>query len=273
MAAKKKTVRKKPTRRQQPVPVDQVNEDDDHALAPEPDFEARKAAIDAAISEKAAQEAKQRQNGGARPGAGRPSLFKSVLLADLRAQLIEDLCGYIREGNFLGTACTRVGLSPRTVSMWLRKGTQEMDAGNWDGLHVEFTQAVRQAEADRQAMLMDCVVDAAKHRDWKTGDPKHWTAATWILERTDPATFGQKIRMHVEHELGAALERLQKALSADEYEKALAAIISDDGSPEAAPASSIEVEDGSEDDAAAVGAEDVTEVHGAETPEAPDRPD
>lgn len=254
--APKKVVRKKPT-------PSQSREDDDA------DWDADERDRQLKAAEQAVQPLKPIPS-----TAGRKSMLTSPHLADLAEEVTEEFLGYIRAGDFLKSAAGRAGLQHWTVVGWLKKGEAEIEAGDTSGAYAQFTQKVRIAEAERQSMLIGCVAQAAQFRDWKTGDPKHWSAATWLLERHDPKQFGPQIKLHVEQELGAALERLSKVLRPDEYEKALTALLSDDGggtSVSTAPAAGERTEAAGEP--AGLDSNSESSLHAPEAPEAADGPD
>ncbi len=114
----------------------------------------------------------------------------------------------IAGGLFARTACANVGIDEATFYEWMRRGEQR-DTGRYAGEKrppkelVEFAQAVRKAEADRESVLLSKIVKAGT-------EPKHWTANAWILERTNPAQYSPRVRHFVELELSAALSRLKQ---------------------------------------------------------------
>ena len=85
--------------------------------------------------------------------AGRPCLLTDELQAKI--------CAYIAAGNYLATACAAVGISDETFRKWLEKGKTELDAGETSGRFSAFIGAVKRAEADREAIIVGRLVDAA----------------------------------------------------------------------------------------------------------------
>lgn len=130
----------------------------------------------------------------------------------------------IAGGLFARTACANVGIDEATFYEWMRRGEQR-DTGRYAGEKrppkelVEFAQAVRKAEADRESVLLSKIVKAGT-------EPKHWTANAWILERTNPAQYSPRVRHFVELELSAALSRLKQEFSnePETFERVLACL-------------------------------------------------
>ncbi len=85
--------------------------------------------------------------------SGRPCL----LTPDLQAKI----CQYIAAGNYLSTACAAVGISPDSYHNWIERGQAEIDAGDTAGQFFGFIHAIKRAEADREAIIVGRLVEAA----------------------------------------------------------------------------------------------------------------
>ena len=124
------------------------------------------------------------------------------------------LVSILSQGHYLRTACIAAGISKSTVYSWLKLGRKQ-DSGEFH----EFAQAVDKAQANFEMEQVANVREAAK-TDWKAG--------TWLLERKFPGRWGLQIRITVEAELNAALDKLERALSPEIYEQVLA-VLADEG--------------------------------------------
>jgi hypothetical protein len=95
----------------------------------------------------------------------------------------------IKKGNYRNTAARLAGISTTALSNWLSWGeTASENAVPYDdtqGRYRKLYEDVEEAEAIFEAKMVGRVVDAAD-------DPKNWTAAMTILERTRPHKFGKR---------------------------------------------------------------------------------
>jgi len=105
----------------------------------------------------------------------------------LTEQLIQDICEPLRNGNYIETACDLAGIATPTWRDWLEKGSRMKSEGITEddpsgGLLVKFSSSVKRAMAEFE-------VNTTR----KIGDDKQWTARAWLLERTRPGKFGQRV--------------------------------------------------------------------------------
>lgn len=111
-------------------------------------------------------------------GPGRPSKFTP----DTTARILQALRG----GNFMSVACEFAGVHYTTVRKWLidaeKPGApQEL---------VEFSDAVRQAEAQAEVADLAIIRRAAQDKDWR--------AAAWIRGRRSRERWGDKVDASVD---------------------------------------------------------------------------
>jgi hypothetical protein len=85
----------------------------------------------------------------------------------------------VRAGNHLETAARAADVSPVTVAQWLKRGE---DPRERNPRYREFARAVRKAEAEVEAEMVDLVRAAA---------PKSWQAAMAYLERKAPRRWAK----------------------------------------------------------------------------------
>jgi hypothetical protein len=99
------------------------------------------------------------------------------------------ICDLLREGRPKTLAFKLAGVHPDTVWDWLRMGRTSPDRYPQ---YVQLAEDIEQAIADAEAEALDLIRAAAK------SDPKHWTAAAWYLERTNPKEYGKRDTVEIE---------------------------------------------------------------------------
>lgn len=88
----------------------------------------------------------------------------------LSPELREQIAQLIRAGNTVETAAAAAGLSERSFYSWMERGEAESS-----GDYVDFRDAVEQARAESEAVLVARIAKAASSGSWQ--------AASWLLER------------------------------------------------------------------------------------------
>ncbi len=83
------------------------------------------------------------------PPTGRPTLLTDAVTAKVAAG--------IRNGMFLGSAAITAGISPRSATEWLTRGTGADPERPPDRIHLEFARVVAEARAEREAIALSCV--------------------------------------------------------------------------------------------------------------------
>jgi predicted DNA-binding protein YlxM (UPF0122 family) len=118
--------------------------------------------------------------------AGRPT--------KLTKELIEEIAQYLRAGNYIETTAALVGINRDSIYEWLKRGNAEIERVSKSNrarirkreeIFVEFTDTVKKAQAQAEAMLVGLIGQAAQ---------KNWTAAAWRLERKYPDKWGRTER-------------------------------------------------------------------------------
>lgn len=180
---------------------------------------------------------------------GRPSKLTDALQAQL--------CDHVDKCNSLEDAAALCGLERSTVFRWMQKGREQSR-----GRYRDFFNAIEAAKAGRRKKFAATML---------THGFKHWQALAWLAERTDPERFGLRIKVQVNEELERILDKLQRQLTPQEYERALEAISQPDDSSEALgedssiqrpPGSGLSVAVGAALDAALPGADASTGADG-----------
>jgi predicted DNA-binding protein YlxM (UPF0122 family) len=118
--------------------------------------------------------------------AGRPT--------KLTKELINEIAQYLRAGNYIETTAALVGVHRDSIYEWLKRGNAEIERVSKSNrarirkreeIFVEFTDTVKKAQAQAEAMLVGLIGQAAQ---------KNWTAAAWRLERKYPDKWGRTER-------------------------------------------------------------------------------
>lgn len=91
----------------------------------------------------------------------------------------------LEKGAYLTHAAAAVGVDRRTVYRWLEQGATDQ-AARRDTIEARFADGVARARA-RGCVAMVEVINRAADRDWR--------AAAWMLERTEPGMFGQRVEI------------------------------------------------------------------------------
>ena len=118
--------------------------------------------------------------------AGRPT--------KLTIELIEEIATYLRAGNYIETTASLVGVHRDSIYEWLKRGNAEITRVSKSNrarirkreeIFVEFTDTVKRAQAQAEAMLVAQIGKASE---------KHWQASAWRLERKYPDRWGRTER-------------------------------------------------------------------------------
>jgi len=119
---------------------------------------------------------------------------------------------YIKNGNYIKTACLAAGISERAYYDWVARG--ENPKGGEDEIYVQFLQELKKAEAENITKNIQNIQDAGNR-------PQTWMASAWLLERKYPADFGRRIELEVgpSKVLLALQEQAQRALNGESREK------------------------------------------------------
>ena len=136
---------------------------------------------------------------------GRPKLDAAV------TQKVVDL---IRAGNYLEVAATAAGIHRSTLHRWMKHGRDQER-----GRYRKFLTAVEKAQAESESRDVALIAKAAS---------EDWRAAAWRLERKSPRRYGPRVQAAVQQELDGVLNRLEKGLAPEVYDRVLQLIASED---------------------------------------------
>ncbi len=151
---------------------------------------------------------------------GRPT----KLTDDMQATI----CAALEAGKRLQVACAEAGITRSTLSVWRR------EAAKGSARHAEFFDAVSRAWDVNEGLLIETV---------KVGDDKGVSngparGAQWLLERTRPKQYAQRLNVKLEEGLDELLGHVDRICAAKDcgcYEAILSALAaSETGEDEAA---------------------------------------
>ena len=143
---------------------------------------------------------------------GRPTKFDPVKA--------ERILSGLSEGVFLTDAAAFVGVDASTVHRWIELGERSS--------REPYAQFARDVAAARAQFIIMALRKIDKGEDQTRG-------LRWRLERLRPRQYGEKVRVHVEAEHDAALDRLKAALPAKVYAQVLAVFAGEPGDGEPLP--------------------------------------
>lgn len=118
---------------------------------------------------------------GTRPARGDHGGRPSSLTPETEADIVRML----ERGAYLTHAAGAVGVDRRTLYRWMEVGGADLAAGRATP-EASFWEAVGRARAKGRVAMVE-VIEGASKRDWR--------AAAWMLERTDPELFGERVEL------------------------------------------------------------------------------
>jgi transposase len=95
----------------------------------------------------------------------------------LTPRLQEQICQLLRQGNFIQTVCSFVGIDKTSFYLYMRLGERATE-----GIHYEFRKAVLKSQAEAEMRMLRHIVEAAQ---------TDWCASAWRLERKFPKKYGR----------------------------------------------------------------------------------
>jgi orotate phosphoribosyltransferase-like protein len=121
----------------------------------------------------------------------------------LNDNLIDRIARLIDTGMSINAVCDAVGVSRASFYQWMSLGSQP----DRSDIYVRFVTEIRKARAGVQARWLEKIEIASQ-------DPKTWTAAAWLLERSFPQEFGRRsqVDVTVREDVVAEIERLSEEL-------------------------------------------------------------
>jgi hypothetical protein len=128
---------------------------------------------------------------------GRPSA--------ITPEVQKKLCMLLRSGVPRNTACLVAGIGRRTF---------------YDHLKTDrtFRTAIKKAEARPERRWLSLIEKAAR-------DPKHWTAAAWLLERRWPEKYSLRLTRMLEKEREAMLAELRATVDQKTFTEVARALL------------------------------------------------
>jgi hypothetical protein len=136
--------------------------------------------------------------------AGRPS--------KLTEETAEKIVSLLAEGAYVETAAEAAGIGVSTLYLWLDRGA------NGEEPYAAFLESVVRARAEAEIDLM---------RSVRRGDAKgtgfgEAKAAAFLLERTRPNKFAQRVNVKVEEAISKVLEGVRRICSPEDFARVVA---------------------------------------------------
>lgn len=122
------------------------------------------------------------------PKSQAPKRGRGRLPDAVTPEKIDEICKYMKQGNYLETACAMVGLPITTMRECLKRGI-----ASYKGLSLHDPVAelcwtkIREAQAFSEAWDVGVITRAAQAGQWQ--------AAAWRLERKSPKRWGKKVQV------------------------------------------------------------------------------
>lgn len=107
----------------------------------------------------------------------------------LNKDVKDTILKYIRNGNYIKTACMASGISEATYYSWVQKAEHPNDNGN--SVYAEFLKDLKKVEAENIAHNVENIQGASDN------DHRNWMASAWLMERKYPAEFGKRLELGV----------------------------------------------------------------------------
>jgi hypothetical protein len=148
----------------------------------------------------------------------------------LTAELSATIVASIEAGNYNDTAAQAAGVDRQTFYNWLKWGREGREP------YVEFFDEVTRAHAKAESDL----VTTLKKGDEKGASFGQAKAAAFLLERTRPKKFAQRINLKVQDELERLLDIAERVLAPKDFGILVEALAADGGEGEAGEAESAE---------------------------------
>ena len=115
--------------------------------------------------------------------------------------MFDAIVDLLKRGNYISTTAKAVGISPLTISAWIRKGNElaneERDLDETELMFVNFAIEVEKARGFAEVQNVEVIRKASQD---------NWTAAAWWLERTNPQNWGKVQRTEITGANGGAIE-------------------------------------------------------------------
>ena len=129
----------------------------------------------------------------------------------------------LRVGNYTNNACAAMGISEENFYNWMRRGEDEADRLKLlkggtpmpnEDKYLQFFQSVKEAKARSRSLLHGVIIKEAFNGDWK--------AAAWMLSRTSPDQYSEKVQAELSTKVSNPVE-IQVSIA--DIEKKIAAVI------------------------------------------------
>lgn len=141
----------------------------------------------------------------------------------LTPELTEEICKAIEVGNYLETAAEAAGITVRTVYNWIDRGRTGEEP------YAAFFHAVTRARASGEMNLVTTLLEG----DGKGESFGQARAAAFMLERTRPDKYAQRVNVKVRDAVEEVLECVRRVCSPEDFARVLEELSRRDSGEEA----------------------------------------
>lgn len=126
--------------------------------------------------------------------AGRPT--------SLTPEVQAAICDALEKGNYRATAAAAAGVHRNTLINWEKWGEEGKAP------YADFLTAMQMAEAKSEMQLLEDIRTARPGTPGVTGADV-WTNRAWVLERRFASRWCQRVKQHVQEEVGQLTAKLK----------------------------------------------------------------
>jgi len=150
----------------------------------------------------------------------------------LTAELTAEIVTLVEAGNYNETAAEAVGIDRQTLHNWMKWGGEGKEP------YAAFFDAITRARAKAETDLLAKVSEG----DGKGESFGKGKAAAFVLERTRPKKFAQRINVKVQDELERLLDIAERVLAPKDFGVLIEALAADGGEGATGEAEGAELE-------------------------------
>lgn len=151
-----------------------------------------------------------------------PNQYGNLHGLKLNEALIQTLERCFRKGMGVKRSCGAAGISETCFRRWMKEGHPE---------HPKYKEHYGELRLRVEAAKAVCVETNLARIEKAAKMPNHWTAAAWLLERTNPDDFARRSQQKVqlEGEVENTIKLDLSSLSIDQMKQILATLESEEG--------------------------------------------
>jgi len=141
-------------------------------------------------------------------------MSRNIVIDD---KVVGQICYAVSKGVTLASACERVGVSYDVIRQYVTSGRKALAEGK-SNRNAEIAKKIGQSRAMFEGKAVDRIVEASEDITDSNGrviQRGQWGALGFILERTMPEKWGQKINIQVQQAKQEMLDVVEKNVNAN----------------------------------------------------------